>query len=296
VILVFGSGGQVGQELIRAAQTFAQDLKGLSHSACDIADRDQVCLALAGHSPSVVINAAAYTKVDAAESEPEAAKRGNATGPLVLAQCCHERGIPLIHISTDYVFDGSKIGPYIESDPIAPVNVYGRTKADGENNIRAILDQHVIIRTAWVYSAFGANFLKTMLRLAQTRTELRVVGDQVGCPTSARELAVALLRVADAIGGGRKVWGTYHFAGSGVTSWFGFAERIMKAQAAVTGRSPKTVAIATSEYPTPARRPANSAFDCSLFTCTFGFAPKAWELECDATVAEALAQFEVAGA
>ena len=219
----------------------------------------------------MVINASAYTKVDRAETDEEAAFRANATGPEILAKACAAAGLPLIHVSTDYVFDGTKSGAYRESDPVAPLGVYGRSKSAGEEAIRRHLPQHVIVRTSWVYGIYGANFLKTILRLAGERDELRIVADQSGCPTSTADLAQALLAVAQALGEGRAVSGTYHLAGTGVTTWHGFASRIVEAQRPFTGRSPSVVPIRTEEYPTPAQRPANSELDSALFSRTFGY-------------------------
>jgi dTDP-4-dehydrorhamnose reductase len=284
VILLFGGGGQLGQELARMASARGTPLAALSRAQADIADRAAIDTAIVQHRPSLVVNAAAYTKVDLAESEPDATRRGNEVGPANLAAACANADIPLIHISTDYVFDGAKAGAYVETDPIAPQGEYGRSKAAGEAAVRAALARHVILRTAWVYGEFGGNFLKTMLRLAATREELRVVADQRGCPTSTRDLADAILRVAPALIAGNAAWGTYHYAGSGVTTWHGFASRIVAAQAPLTGRTPRVTAIATAEYPTPARRPANSELACGKFARAFGFAGRPWEEECDAAV------------
>ena len=186
----------------------------LSRAEADIADPAAVRAAISRHKPSLVVNAAAYTKVDAAESETEAARLGNEIGPAVLAAACAAAGVPLIHISTDYVFDGSKDGAYLEDDPIAPINAYGRTKAAGERAVRETRVRHVILRTSWVYGEFGQNFLKTMLKLAATRDELRVVSDQRGCPTSTADLAAAILAIAPRLAASDDVWGTYHYAGS----------------------------------------------------------------------------------
>ena len=290
MILVFGGSGQLGRELVLSARMQGIDLEALPHTWCDVADESAVAVAVSSNGPQVVINAAAYTKVDLAEKDIEAAERGNTRGPHVLAKCCAAANVPLIHISTDYVFDGSKSAPYVESDPVAPINVYGVTKAKGEAAIRSTSVRHVIIRTAWVYSAFGSNFMKTVLRLTAERDELRIVADQHGCPTSARNLADALLHIAPRLAHGDSIWGTYHFAGLGVTTWYGFAEKIIAAQAQLTGRRPKLVPISTADYPTPARRPKNSAFDCELFMHTFGLAPKRWQEETDAIVPEVLAE------
>ena len=281
MIVVFGGNGQLGQELARAAVTNGIPLTAVGRSSVEIADRAAVERALGTLRPSLVVNAAAYTKVDQAETDVEAAERGNALGPGILAAACAAAGVPLVHISTDYVFDGMKAGPYVETDRIAPLGVYGRTKAAGEQAVRAALGHHVILRTAWVYGEFGTNFLKTMVRLARERDELRVVADQSGCPTSTRDLAAAILRIAPRLAAGEPVWGTYHFAGKGTTTWHGFAQRIVAAQAPLTGRSPSVVAIATADYPTRALRPANSAFDCSRFADVFGLHARPWTEEAD---------------
>ena len=281
MILVFGGSGQLGQELTRAAAARNVALLALSRTESDIANPAAVDAAMAQHRPALVVNAAAYTKVDLAESEPEAARAGNETGPANLAAACEAAGIPLVHVSTDYVFDGTKPKAYVESDPIAPLGIYGQTKAAGEAAVRKAV-RHVILRTAWVYGEFGNNFLKTMLRLAATRDELRVVADQRGCPTSTRDLAYAILKIAPRLTARDEVWGTYHYAGSGVTTWYDFARRIVATQAPLTGRSPAVHPITTAEYPTPARRPANSELDCHLFERTFGFHGRPWIEETDA--------------
>jgi dTDP-4-dehydrorhamnose reductase len=284
MILIFGAGGQLGQELQQSASATAMPHKALSHAEADIADAETVSRVVKETEPSLIVNAAAYTKVDLAEKESNAARRCNEIGPLVIAKICAARGIPLIHISTDYVFDGAKIGPYAESDQIAPLSVYGQTKAAGEAAVREVLPRHIILRTSWVYGQFGNNFLKTMLRLAKEREELRVVADQLGCPTSTRDLANAILRIERQLANDSDIYGTYHFSGAGATSWHGFACRIIDAQAPITGRHPNVVAIGTKDYPTPAPRPANSVFDCSLFERTFGFAAQDWREETDAVV------------
>jgi dTDP-4-dehydrorhamnose reductase len=290
MILVFGSGGQLGQELVGVARASGVPLAALTRAQADISDLAQVERALAEIRPSIVLNASAYTKVDRAEAEEEEAFQANAMGPEILARVCAAANLPLIHVSTDYVFDGTQSGAYRESDPVAPLGVYGRSKLAGEEAIRRHLPQHVIVRTSWVYGIHGANFLKTILRLAGERDELRIVGDQNGCPTSTVDLAQALLAVAQALGEGRAGPGTYHLAGTGVTTWHGFAARIVEAQRPFTGRSPSVVPIRTEEYPTPATRPANSELDSSLFGRTFGFTARPWETAVDTTVAQLLSR------
>lgn len=282
MILVFGGNGQLGQELSRAAESAGVALCALPRGSVDITDASAVGRAIDQAGPSVVVNAAAYTKVDLAERETAAAEDGNVVGPAVIAAACATAGVPLVHMSTDYVFDGQKTTPYVENDPIAPLGVYGRTKAAGEARVRETLRHHVILRTAWVYGEFGNNFLKTMVRLAAERDELRIVADQRGCPTSTRDLASAILRIAPRLAAGDELWGTYHYAGAGIATWHGFAARIVAAQAPLTGRKPCVTPIATADYPTPARRPANSAFDCDRFARVFGFTSRPWQEEADA--------------
>jgi dTDP-4-dehydrorhamnose reductase len=241
-----------------------------------VTDPNQVSAIVAERRPQFVVNAAAYTAVDRAEREPEAAWRVNAAGPETIAAACAAHRVPMIHISTDYVFDGTKAQPYQEHDPVAPLGVYGRTKAEGEERIRSRHEQHVIIRTAWLYGVHGGNFLKTILRLAREESGLRVVADQFGCPTGTADLAEAVLRVADAITAGRSVWGTYHFAGAGGTSWHGFASEIVACQAQFTGRRPAVCAIGTADYPTACRRPPNSQLDSSRFAAVFGYQAMPW--------------------
>jgi dTDP-4-dehydrorhamnose reductase len=283
VILVFGRDGQLGRELARAAAMRDISLEALSHAEVDIADAAAVAAALSRVKPTLVVNAAAYTKVDLAETNIEQARLANKIGPAVLAQACSEVQLPLVHISTDYVFDGSKNGAYLETDKISPVNAYGRTKAAGERAVRRTLAHHVILRTSWVYSEFGHNFLKTILRLAATRDDLRVVADQHGTPTSAREIADAILRIAPRLSQNEDVWGTYHFTSEGITTWHGFACRAVAAQAPLTGRSPSITPIKAAEYPTAARRPVNSQLDCSSFARVFGFSGRHWTETVDAT-------------
>jgi dTDP-4-dehydrorhamnose reductase len=283
VILVFGGNGQLGQELTRSAAARGIPMHALSHGEVDIADGDTVAAALARWKPDLVVNAAAYTKVDLAETNVEEARKGNEIGPAVLAGACAASGVPMVHVSTDYVFDGSKLDAYRESDRIGPISVYGHSKAAGEDAVRDKLKHHVILRTAWVYSEFGSNFLKTVLRLAETRDELRIVADQHGSPTSAREIAEAILHIVPALLRDQKLSGTYHFAAEGFTTWHGFASRVVEIAAPITDRNPRVVPITTADYPTAAKRPANSRLDCRLFVQKFGFSPRHWTEGVDAT-------------
>ncbi|WP_395667206.1 dTDP-4-dehydrorhamnose reductase [Methylocella sp.] len=288
--LVLGAGGQLGLDLQRALRASGAPFTALTRAELDVADADEIARALDAAKPAVVVNASAYTKVDLAEKEVEAARRVNALGPKRLAEACAARGIALIHVSTDYVFDGSKSSAYVEDDPVAPVNVYGATKAEGEAMVRAAGGRFAILRASWVYGEFGGNFLKTMMRLARERDELRVVADQRGAPTSTRELALAILKIAPRIAAGAAPSGVYHFTGAGETSWRDFADRVVAAQADASGRRPQVVPIATADYPTPARRPANSVLDNGRFRETFGFCARDWREEVDATVAALLAR------
>jgi dTDP-4-dehydrorhamnose reductase len=275
-VLVLGAGGQVGRELSRHPWSADTRLIALERSGLDITRRETVSAAITSERPDIVINAAAYTAVDRAESEPDAAWAANCTGPGNIAAACRDAGVPLIHISTDYVFDGTRIGPYREDDPVNPLGVYGTSKEAGERAVREALREHVILRTAWVYSAHGHNFVKTMLRLAADRPVLRVVADQTGSPTGAADIAGAIVRIARQITDGNAAWGTYHFTGAGAVTWHGFAETIFDLASRWRGPPPRVEAITTADYPTPARRPANSVLDCLRITAAFGIEPRPW--------------------
>jgi dTDP-4-dehydrorhamnose reductase len=275
-LLVLGAGGQVGHQLSRLAWPADYQIAAFDRAGVDITQGDAVAAAFERERPDIVINAAAYTAVDRAETEPDAAWAGNCTGPGHLAAACQAAGIPLIHISTDYVFDGSKQGPYRENDPVNPLGVYGHSKEAGDRAVREALPQHVILRTAWVYSAHGHNFVKTMLRVAAERPVLRVVADQTGSPTSAADIAGAIAAIVRRVAAGDRHWGTYHFAGGGAVTWHGFAEAIFELAAPWRGAPPKVEAITTAEYPTPARRPVNSVLDCRHIGEAFGIVPRPW--------------------
>ncbi|KAF0193029.1 MAG: dTDP-4-dehydrorhamnose reductase [Gammaproteobacteria bacterium] len=275
-MLVTGCGGQVGTELLRRARAHGIDVIGLSHQELDITRSDQVDAALSRLPVTVVVNAAAYTAVDRAEHDKAAAFAVNRDGPANLAQFCTGQGIPLIHISTDYVFDGNKPGPYTENDPVAPLGVYGASKAAGEQAVRELAPKHVILRTAWVYSAHGHNFVKTMLRLGRERDEIGVVADQVGCPTAAGEIAVAIITVIKAMQAGGDPWGTYHFCAAGQASWYQFACRIFEIASRYRPYPVTVKPIPGTAYPTPVRRPANSVLDCSRIEETFDLDRRPW--------------------
>jgi dTDP-4-dehydrorhamnose reductase len=278
-ITVIGASGQVAKALARAAHSRGETLVCFGRPAVDIADSASLSGVFQRSKPALVINAAAYTAVDKAESEPDAARTANELGPAHLAALCCAHGVPLIHISTDYVFDGRATVPYTEDDQRAPINVYGHTKSAGEDAIRAVLPQHIIVRTAWVYGPDGQNFLKTMLRLGAERDVLRVVADQHGTPTSADDLAVALLDIARAVlrAGDTAAWGTYHAVGVGQTTWHGFAHEIFRQAAEAGLQVPKLEAIETAAYPAPAARPRYSVLDTDKLQRTFGIALPPWQ-------------------
>jgi dTDP-4-dehydrorhamnose reductase len=276
-VLVFGAGGQIGREVRRATWPSHYSLVPLDRGKVDITKSALVSAVFRKERPDLAINLAAYTAVDRAESEPGAAWAANCAGAAHIAAACDETGSPLIHLSTDYVFDGRKTEPYREEDPVGPLSVYGCSKEAGERTVRAALDNHLILRTAWVYGAYGANFVKTMLRLAAERPLLRVVADQHGCPTSAAEIGTALIVIARHLERGDAKWGTYHFAGAGAVSWYGFAEEIFNLAAPRLAARPQLVAIGTEQYPTPAPRPMNSVLDCSKIKNLYGISPPPWQ-------------------
>jgi dTDP-4-dehydrorhamnose reductase len=278
-IIVFGAAGQVGRELMDGVFPRHLTLHGTDRDDCDITDLAAVEQLVGSERPSVIVNAAAYTAVDKAESEEAAAFAINRDGAANIARAAQRHGAALIHLSTDYVFDGSKQSAYVESDPVKPLGIYGRSKEAGEVMIRATLDRHVIVRTAWVFGRYGSNFVKTMLRLGAERSELRVVADQRGCPTPARAIAVSLAAISMRILGDPETasYGTFHYAGAPAISWHGFAEAIF-AVAARHGRTPPVVhPIATSDYPTPARRPANSVLSTAAIEACYGIAAADWQ-------------------
>jgi dTDP-4-dehydrorhamnose reductase len=278
-LLLVGSRGQLGWELLNATKECGLDCEGLDTPQVDITDRGAVERAVGRKEFSLVINAAAYTAVDKAESERDQAFAVNAEGPGYLAVACAKKNIPLIHISTDYVFDGTKATPYIESEALCPMGIYGKSKAAGEKAVQEALEAHIILRTSWLYSSHGNNFVKTILRLASEREELKVVGDQYGCPTYAADLAGAILEITKQINSGRPIeWGIYHYCGRGVTTWHEFARKICELGEKYTPIRVKDIkAISTDQYPTPAKRPPYSALDCSKIERVFGIQTRPWQ-------------------
>jgi dTDP-4-dehydrorhamnose reductase len=294
-LLVLGAAGQVGRALSGFAWPAGYRIAARHRDDIDITRREAVSAAIARERPECVINAAAYTAVDRAESEPEAAWAANCAGPANIATACRAARIALIHLSTDYVFDGCKPGPYREDDPVNPLGVYGRSKEAGDRAVREALSEHVILRPAWVYSAGGHNFVRTMLRLAGERPVLRVVADQKGSPTSAGDIAAAIAAVVGRVAAGEANWGTYHFAGAGQVTWHGFAEAIFEFAAPWRGAPPRVEAIGTADYPTPARRPANSVLDCSRIGEAFGIVPRPWRVALAQVIGEIYAAPTAAG-
>jgi len=284
-VLLFGGNGQLGQELRRAlaplGEVVATTRSGSlpDGSACEVADFNapaSLTALLDRVRPDVVVNAAAYTAVDRAEDDRDAAWRANAEAPGVIARWCAAAGVPMVHYSTDYVFDGQGTRPYREEDTTAPLGAYGGSKLDGELAIRAAGGRHLIFRTAWVYASHSANFLRTMLRVGAERDVLRVVADQIGTPTPAALIADVTAQALQHPGG---LSGTWHLTANGETSWHGFAEAIF-AEAVAAGklaRAPKVEAITTAEYPTPAKRPAYSGLDVSKLEADFGIALPSWQ-------------------
>ncbi|MBN2631828.1 MAG: dTDP-4-dehydrorhamnose reductase [Rhodobacteraceae bacterium] len=268
-LLVFGLTGQVATELKR----LAPDATFLGRDQADLSDPAACAAAIRAHAPAAVINAAAWTGVDKAESEEAAATVVNGDAPAAMARQCAALGIPFVHISTDYVFDGAGDAPFAPDHPTAPLGAYGRSKLRGEQGVRAASGAHVILRTSWVFSAHGSNFLKTMLRLGASRESLTVVADQIGGPTPARAIAVACLTIADQLCADPAKTGTYHFSGAPDVSWADFAREIM----AQAGLSCTITDIPSSAYPTPARRPANSRMDCTHLA-TFGLNRPDWRV------------------
>lgn len=278
-LVIIGAKGQVGWELQRRAPALGHEVLAWDVAELDITDADAVSRTLRVSDAQAVINAAAYTAVDRAEQEPEQAFAVNRDGPAHLATVCAQLHIPLLHISTDYVFDGTQSAPYTEDDPAAPLGIYGQSKWAGDQVVQRLLRQHVILRVSWVFGGEGQNFVKTMLRLARQREELRVVADQHGGPTYAGAIADTLLNLAGRIEQieADKLWGTYHYSGAPVTTWHGFASAIVEqARSYEALKATEITAIHTTDYPTPAARPANSALDCSRLAQCFGIHQPDW--------------------
>jgi dTDP-4-dehydrorhamnose reductase len=291
-ILLTGGDGQVGTELQRLAPSHWRSAAP-SEIELNLADQDSIETVFGSATWSAVLSVGAYTAVDRAESDIATAWRVNALGPAMLAEATAKAGVPLIHVSTDYVFSGDKPGFYVEGDPVAPLGVYGASKEGGEQAVRTGNPRHVILRTAWVVSPHGANFIKTMLRLGADRPVLRVVDDQRGCPTSATDIAAALVTVTERlVADADAPTGDYHFVNDGEASWCEFARAIFDAAAAHGQPAPAVEAITTADYPTTARRPANSRLSTAKIRRDFGIEPRGWREAMEEIVARLLTRSE----
>ena len=288
-ILITGAQGQVGTELVTIANQHGFGVIAAGRAELDISQPKSIGKFIESQSPNIVINAASYTAVDKAEEEQEIAYAINRDGAANLAMVCKEHNIPLLHISTDYVFDGTKKDAYSESDNTSPLGIYGTSKWQGEEGIREKCPQHIILRVAWVFGAQGNNFVKTMLRLGKERDELNVVADQFGGPSPAKYIAETLIALAEKYKKDKTLeWGTYHYCGTEKTTWCEFAKEIFK-QAKEQGLIEKEIkvnAITTEEYPTSAKRPANSMLDCSKIKKTFGIEMPSWKTALNQVLAE----------
>ena len=287
-VLVTGREGQLARGLLEAADGAGIEVVAIGRPELDLADEKSVAAAVVRERPDVVVNTAAYTAVDRAETEAAVAHAINAVGAEYVAEACAAHSVPIIHISTDYVFDGTKHGAYVEDDPTGPINVYGRTKLEGEQRVVKACERHLILRTEWLHSRWGANFVKTMLRLAATRPSISVVDDQFGSPTYTPDLARVILAtaariVADPAG---MRWGIYHAVSAGETTRLGFAREVFRCAAQQGLPVAEVTAIATSAYPTPARRPANSRLNCDRLRSLLGLELPDWRVGVQDCVAD----------
>ena len=276
--LITGGTGQVGTELIRRGDCCHFDIVAPNRAEINLLNESDVYSQLNSIRPDIVVNSAAFTAVDAAETECDMAFKVNRDAVRIMANSCKLLSIPLIHISTDYVFDGTKAGSYKETDLICPIGVYGRSKEAGEAKVRELLEKHIILRTSWVYAAHGNNFVKTMLRIGKERQNLNIVNDQFGAPTFAGDIADAILSIAkkvlehDAL----EFWGTYHYTAKGRTSWKDFAEVIFETASTWLPNKPYVEGIPSSQYPTAAKLPANSVLNCAKVDLELGPPRRHW--------------------
>jgi dTDP-4-dehydrorhamnose reductase len=292
-ILVVGKSGQLARSLMDLAAPYNTPMISIGRPELDLADPASIEHAVATLEPSAMINAAAYTAVDRAEAEAASAYAINRDGAARLAAVARRCGIPFVHVSTDYVFNGEKPSPYVESDVTAPLNVYGQSKLDGETAVLDACPSAVVVRTSWVYSPYGQNFVRTMLRLAATQQDVRVVADQRGTPTSAPDLAVAIVEIVRQRDQARSHSGIYHLAGQGETTWHGFASEIFAALSQHALPTPRLHAISTQVYPTPARRPLNSCLDSSKAHAAFGVQLPPWQTSLDRCLDRLIGQMEL---
>jgi dTDP-4-dehydrorhamnose reductase len=285
-ILISGGSGQLATALEAAAQQHGVAVRRVGRPEFDFDRPTTIDAAFAAAAPALVVNAAAYTAVDAAEGDPESAMRANRDGPARLAALCAAAGIPLIHVSTDYVFDGAKGAPYVETDPPCPAGVYGASKLAGEQAVLDGCPRGVVLRTSWVYAPTGKNFVRTMLNAGSKNPRLRVVADQRGSPTAAADLAEAILAIADRLAHGvpANAFGVFHACGSGWTTWHRFAEAIFAEAARYGAPAPTVEAITTADWPTPARRPADSRLDCGKLARVFGLRLPPWRASLALTI------------
>lgn len=286
-IAVTGQAGQVATSLVERGAAAGHEIIAIGRPALDLTNPASVARALAEEMPDAIVSAAAYTAVDKAETERELAHAVNCAGAGSVAQAAKALGVPLVHISTDYVFDGTLARPYVESDPTKPTGVYGASKLAGEQAVLATHANTAVLRVAWVYSPFGGNFVKTMLRLAGERDSVSVVADQIGNPTSALDIADGIIAVATNLvaNSDPALRGTFHMTATGRASWAEFANAIFSASAALGGPSASVTPIGTADYPTPATRPANSRLDCSLIARTHGVTLPRWQESLNTVVA-----------
>ena len=286
-ILVTGGAGQLATALV---QEGGAAIRRVGRPEFDFDRPETLAATFRAVRPSLLVNAAAWTGVDTAEAEPDAAARANRDGPAILAALCADAGIPMVHVSTDYVFDGLKGAPYTEADPTSPTGVYGRTKLEGEQAVLAACPRAVVLRTSWVYSAVGKNFVRTMLGAAQRMPRLRVVSDQQGCPTAARDLAVAILAIVRQFPAADPAHsGVFHACGGGDTTWHGLATAVFQEAARHGHPVPEVEAIVTADWPTPARRPPDSRLDCTKLAQVFGVRLPPWRPSLARVIDELLA-------
>ena len=279
-LLVFGGAGQVGRAFAEITPPAGWTVTTLARPDADITEPGSIERAIATHRPTFIVNAAAYTAVDKAESDRDACFRINRDGAGIVARVAAAAKVPLVHLSTDYVFDGTKAGPWTEDDAVGPLGVYGASKEAGEQQVRANHPRHFIVRTSWVFGVHGNNFVKTMLKLGETREQLRIVADQHGKPTDAADIARAVLALANRVltKPPQRPWGTLHFAGKRATTWFGFAEAIFDEAERRGARRPELTPIASDGYPTAAKRPANSVLACAKIESIYGVIPQPWSM------------------
>lgn len=279
-VLLTGAEGQVGREFPDVIKSLNDNIEliGVGRNELDITNKKGIQAAVEEFEPDIIVNAAAYTAVDKAEQETGVAFAVNRDGAANLAAVCVSADIPLIQISTDYVFDGNKEGEYLETDAVSPMSVYGESKLEGEQRIQEVLIKHIILRTSWVFGPYGKNFVYTIIRLAKQKSELTIVDDQTGCPTSAQSIARAIVRICEKISKGDKIdWGVYHFCGSPATNWYEFSKEIVKnTKQAQLYKLQNIRPISTRQFPTPAVRPQNSVMNCNKISIEFGIEQEPW--------------------